>query len=123
MKSHCATKASSSTNSSSGSDASRFRQPRTRAQAQRKYSTAGEDQARPAELRGLSRVLHLHGEPLAQYRQGCLDLLRFGFMCGIEHTANDTFIDVQASRELGVIDVLFPYGEIERQLGSKPPGD
>ena len=58
----------------------------------------------------LSGVLHLHGEPLAQDRQGCLDFLGFGFMRGIEHTANHAFIDVQASREFGIIGVLVPHG-------------
>jgi hypothetical protein len=45
----------------------------------------------------LSGVLHCHGEAFAQYGQGGLDLFGFGFVRGVEHTAHDTFIDVQAA--------------------------
>ena len=71
----------------------------------------------------LGRILHFHGEPFAQYRQGCLDLLGFGFVRGIEHAAHDAFIDVQTPRQLGIVDAVVPHREIEGQLGSEPSRD
>lgn len=75
----------------------------------------------PSVLVQLSRVLHVHSEPLAQNSQGSLDLLRFSFVGGIEHAPNHAFIHVQPSRKLGIIDVLVPHGEVEREFRGEPP--
>lgn len=68
----------------------------------------------------LGSVANFHCYLLTQGRQGCLDLLHLRCVLRIQHTADHSLVDAEATGQFGIVDLLVAHRQIKRQFRREP---